>query len=154
MKIDKSSRHSRITGDFGEALVLYWLSKHGYECARVDHTGIDIIAKPPGEARQIGISVKTRSRTDAADTSYVSIPIENFSKAEQACKAFGCEPYFAIVVDGVKTIWAFILTMEKLQQLCPPGARVSSWQMTPGHVSRYLEDRDIMTFALKGDTKW
>lgn len=44
MPMQKSSRHAKTTGDFGEALVLYWLSRQGYECARVDHTGIDLIA--------------------------------------------------------------------------------------------------------------
>lgn len=44
MEINKSTRHSKITGDFSESLVLYWLSKYGFECALVDHTGIDIIA--------------------------------------------------------------------------------------------------------------
>ena len=43
MRISKSSWHSKITGDLGEALVLYWLSKHGFECARVDHTGNDAV---------------------------------------------------------------------------------------------------------------
>ena len=154
MKNDKSSRHSKITGDFGEALVLYWLSKRGYECARVDHVGIDLIAKPPGDQRQMGISVKTRSRTDASDTSYVSVPIDNYAKAMAACTAFGCEPYFAIVVDGAKTVWGFILSMEKLQRLCPPGERVSAWQMTPNHVRGYLEDHEIKTFTLDGGKNW
>ncbi len=39
MELSKSSRHSKITGDFAEHLVLYWLSKYGFECAKVDHTG-------------------------------------------------------------------------------------------------------------------
>ena len=39
MNISKSSRHSKITGDFGETLILYWLSKYGFECALVDHSG-------------------------------------------------------------------------------------------------------------------
>ena len=41
----KSSRHSKITGDFAEGFVLYLLSKRGFECARVDHMGIDLIAR-------------------------------------------------------------------------------------------------------------
>ena len=41
--INKSSRHSKITGDFAEGLVLYWLSKHSFESASVD--GDDYIAK-------------------------------------------------------------------------------------------------------------
>lgn len=47
MQINKSTRHTKITGDFGETVVLCWLSKYGFECAPVDHTGIDIIANNP-----------------------------------------------------------------------------------------------------------
>jgi hypothetical protein len=61
MNITKSSRHSKIAGDFGEALVLYWLSKHGFECARVDHTGLDLIARNPNTEEVMGISVKSRT---------------------------------------------------------------------------------------------
>ena len=50
----KSSRHSKITGNFGEALILYWLSKRGFECANVDHTGIDLIARRARESRLFG----------------------------------------------------------------------------------------------------
>ena len=45
MAFVKSTRHAKITGDFGEAAVLYYLSSSGFECARVDHTGIDLIAR-------------------------------------------------------------------------------------------------------------
>lgn len=34
MKITKSTRHAKITGDFGETLVLYWLSKYGFPSRR------------------------------------------------------------------------------------------------------------------------
>jgi Holliday junction resolvase-like predicted endonuclease len=62
MELSKSSRHSKITGDFAEAPVLYWLSKYGFECAKVDHTGIDLIARNPNSNELMGISVKSRSR--------------------------------------------------------------------------------------------
>ena len=62
MKLAKSSRHSKITGDFGESILLYLLSRHGFECARVDHTGIDLIARRPNSREVLGISVKSRSR--------------------------------------------------------------------------------------------
>ena len=42
MKLKKSTRHSKITGDFAEGLILYLLSKHGFECAKVDHVGMDL----------------------------------------------------------------------------------------------------------------
>lgn len=57
VRISKSTRHAKITGDFGETLVLYWLSKYGFECAPVDHTGIDIIARNPHTQEVLGISV-------------------------------------------------------------------------------------------------
>jgi len=60
--MNKSSRHSKIVGDFAESLILYWLSKSGYECARVDHTGIDIIAADKARQTRFGISVQGRSR--------------------------------------------------------------------------------------------
>ena len=94
MKINKSTRHAKITGDFGEAFVLYWLSKYGFECALVDHTGIDIIARNPHTQEVMGISVKSRSRNEGTENDSISIPNDNFAKAEAACAAFGCVPYF------------------------------------------------------------
>ena len=61
-KVFKCTRHSKIAGDYGEHLILYELSRQGYECARVDHTGIDIIARHPSKSQVMGISVKTRTR--------------------------------------------------------------------------------------------
>ena len=96
-----SSRHAKITGDFAEALVLYWLSRDGFECARVDHTGIDLIARNPYTGELMGISVKSRSRLrEGSGEESVTIPNDNFEKVEEACAAFGCVPYFAVVVDA------------------------------------------------------
>ena len=99
--MEKSSRHAKITGDFGEALVLYWLSRSGFECARVDHTGIDLIAKRPRSEERLGVSVKTRSRSPGTETDSVNIGRpDDFAKVAAACSAFQCVPYFAIVVDA------------------------------------------------------
>jgi len=99
MKITKSSRHSKIAGDFGESLVLYLLSKRGFECASIDHTGIDLIARHPRKPEIMGISVKSRTRTPGTENEYVIVKSGDFDKVEAACEAFGCLPYFAIVVD-------------------------------------------------------
>src|ERR1035438_1580604 len=96
--ISKSSRHPKITGNFGETLVLYWLSKHGFECASVDHTGIDLIARNPHTEEVMGISVKSRTRLHGAEGEYVKIDAEDFDKIHAACTAFNCSPYFAVVV--------------------------------------------------------
>jgi hypothetical protein len=54
MEIKKSSRHSTITGDFAERLVLYWLTKYGFECAYGDHLRVDIIARNPNNKELMG----------------------------------------------------------------------------------------------------
>ncbi len=98
LTIRKSSRHKKIAGDFGESLVLYWLSKYGFECAKVDHTGIDIIATKPGSNKRIGISVKARTRENGQQFDTVDIKSGDLKLAQQACDDFGCVPYFAIAV--------------------------------------------------------
>ena len=153
MKINKSSRHAKITGDFGEAVVLYWLSKYGFECAPVDHTGIDIIAKNPHTWEVMGVSVKSRSRTEGSEDEYVSIPNDNFDKADAACKAFGCKPYFAIVVDSGDTIRAFILSMEHLLRVFPKGKTASGWKMKDRNLKQYKDDPEIMWFEFKTNTE-
>jgi len=89
--VEKSSRHAKITGDFGESVVLYWLSRSGFECARVDHTGIDLIAKRPRSEERLGISVKTRSRVPGTETDSVNIgQARDLARVVEACSAFQC----------------------------------------------------------------
>jgi hypothetical protein len=40
MRIRKSTRHAKITGDFGEMAVLYWLSKYGCSFPQRNGTGV------------------------------------------------------------------------------------------------------------------
>lgn len=152
VKISKSSRHSKITGDFAESMVLYWLSKYGFECAKVDHTGIDMIARNPKSKELMGISVKSRSRNTGKEGQYVSIPKDNFDKAEKACKAFGCNPYFAIQVDEADTIWIFITSKKHLLELYPIGQQVSGWKMTKKHIEQYQLDSEIKIIKMSHNT--
>ena len=156
MKINKSSRHSKITGNFAENFVLYWLSKYGFECANVDHTGIDIIARNPHTNEVMGISVKSRSRNEGTEGTYLSIPNDNFDKIKRACNAFNCSPYFAIVVDEAGKIYCFILSLSKLLTLFPKGQRVCAWKMTKRHVENYYKDPEIkiFEFAYKAHSWW
>ena len=86
MEILKSSRHARITGDFGQAVVLYWLSKHGFECARVNHTGINIIARNPLTEELMGISVESRSWSAGKGQEHLSIPAPTSPRHEQRAR--------------------------------------------------------------------
>ena len=155
MKLTKSSRHSKITGDFGEAIVLYLLSRHGFECARVDHTGIDLIARRPNSKEVLGISVKSRSRQLGTESSNINLPHEGFVKAKAACDAFGCTPYFALVVDAGDRIRILLLSLRHVQKLCPGGKKVSAWPMTDSSLKKYYADSKIAIFELatRGE-KW
>jgi Holliday junction resolvase-like predicted endonuclease len=155
MKVIKSTRHAKITGGFGEALVLYWLSKYGFECALVDHTGIDIIARNPHSREVMGISVKSRSRKEGTEQTYVLIANDNFRKVDAACQAFNCIPYFAIVVDEEDTIRVFIISKDRLLACCPMRKLAAGWKMTARDLKRYAEDSEIKAFEFKTKTaRW
>ncbi len=156
IKINKSTRHSKITGDFAEGLVLYLLSKHGFECANVDHTGIDIIAKNPVTKEVMGISVKSRSRTEGTEGTSLSISNDNFEKVDSACKAFGCVPYFAFLIDEDSTIKLYILKKEHLLTIFPKGLAVVDWRMSPEWIQKYKEDKNIvsMEFEYRVNNWW
>ncbi len=148
-EIQKSSRHSKITGDFAEAMILYWLSKHGFECAMVDHTGIDVIAARPSSKERLGISIKSRSRVAGTFTSAVNIDIDHLAKCRVACEAFGCDPYYAIVVDAGQRIDAFIAPQEAFLEYAPASMSKCSWKMSDEWKRKYASDPRVMAFEME-----
>ena len=103
----------------------------------------------------MGISVKSRSRREGLEDEYVSIPTDSFDKANTACQAFGCIPYFALVVDGSDTLRAFIVPMKRLLDLFPKGKRGTGWKISHHYLRQYAKDPDIITFEFKTKTtKW
>ncbi|MFN5983205.1 MAG: hypothetical protein ACK479_07060 [Fluviicola sp.] len=153
MKIQKSSRHSKITGDFAESLILYWLSKYGFESAKVDHTGIDLIARNTVTNEVMGISVKSRSRNDGKEETALSITNDNFIKMDQACLAFNCQPYFALVIDELNSIKIFILRKEKLFDYFKEGKKSTFWKMSKSWLSKYDLDDEIIKIEFSHNTK-
>ena len=142
--MQKSSRHSKITGNFGEALILYWLSKRGFECADVDHTGIDLIARRPSSDEVLGISVKCRSRAEGTDETSVNLLHANDEKIEAACRAFRCVPYVAVVVDQGSAVRAYLATLQHVRTQYPG----QSWRMTQAMIKRYETDPHVESFEL------
>jgi Holliday junction resolvase-like predicted endonuclease len=151
--IHKSSRHSKITGDFAENLILYWLSKYGFECAKVDHTGIDLLARNPVNDELMGISVKSRSRNEGKEGQYVHIPNDNFYKINKACEVFNCQPYVAIVIDEDNKIKAYILSIDRLLQYFPMGRTAVGWKMSKSWIEKYNSDNAIIKFEFEHKTK-
>ena len=131
---------------------MYWLSKHGFECARLDHTGIDLIARHSHMDKPMGISVKSRSREPGKEYDYLSIPAGDFVKAKAACEAFVCIPYFAIVIDTGKIIRCFLLTMEHLQSLFKTTVSASGWKMSVKALADYAADPEVMAFEMETQT--
>lgn len=155
LELSRSSRHAKIAGDFGETLVLYWLSRHGFECARVDHTGIDVIALNPHTNERMGISVKTRTRTPGRERRHVILLPDEFEKVGAACQAFSCQPYFAFVVDAAGLIRVFITPMAKVLELFPCRADGSGWRMSAIHLEKYAHDPQIMIFEMQAKSgRW
>ncbi|WP_306581178.1 hypothetical protein [Dokdonella sp.] len=152
MQITKSSRHSKITGDFAERLILYWLSKYGFECAFVDHVGLDLIARNPQTKEVMGISVKSRSRSAGTEGTSINIPVEQLGKLDSACAAFDCVPYFAIVADQENQIDAFILAKSHLIAICSVGKSVIDFKMRKPHIASYLQDPEIRSFSFQTRT--
>jgi len=153
MKVKKSSRHSKITGNFAENLILYWLSKYNFECANVDHTGIDIIAKNPRTKELMGISVKSRSRKEGTEGGYLGISNENFDKIKKACRAFNCVPYFALVIDEKDKIYCFILSVKRLLEMFPKGETLVAWKMGEKYLNKYYKDKEIKVFKFNYKTR-
>jgi hypothetical protein len=155
MRILKSSRHSKITGDFAEGLVLYFLSKYGFECARVDHTGIDLIARNPRTKDLWGISVKSRCRVPGTESNCININRKDIDKARAACIAFKCTPYVAIVIDAANTIRVFLTSLDHLLEIFPPLKKASNWQVSRDWLARHRDDRKIMMLEFElTNAKW
>ncbi len=117
---DYSSNDSRITGKFAEHLVLYWLSKKGYECVLADHIGIDIIASKDGE--RLGIQVKSRSRKEnQTGSSYTKFtmpsPRKHIADVRKACEDFGCVACFAFVLDKENVIVGVLIPLENIEKI-------------------------------------
>lgn len=145
----KSSRHSKIVGDFGEAIVLYWLSKYGYECARIDHTGIDLIAREPNGTRIMGISVKSRDPLEHRKNAQINLPADQFVKVRRACEAFGCVPYFAFVVETSDAIRGFLVPLEHLEAIAGGASGgMRYWRMRETDLGTYVHDDRIRSFTL------
>lgn len=155
MDIAKSTRHSHITGLFAETFVLYWLSRDGFECSRIDHTGIDLLAENCRAGEFMGISVKSRSRY--AGNESVSISWKpDYQKVERACQAFRCKPYYAIVADTGDRIRIFLLSKEHFLRVAKQGKNTVHWGMTQKCLDLYGSDPQIkcVEFAISVNCWW
>lgn len=142
-----SINHKQIVGDFGEHLVLYLLSKNGYECVLANHVGIDIIVKDHKRAENLGISVKTRCRFEGKEKESVSIPKSNFYNLSKTCRIFNLIPYFAIVSDTEEEVSCMLFPYEELKKIIGK-AKNPSISMTEESRKKYKKNKNIKIFKL------
>jgi len=149
MDIEKSTRHSKIVGNFGEQFVANWLSRSGWEVALVDHTGIDIVAfdsKNPD--KRIGITVKSRTRDAGTENSPVYILKKNNGdrkKVMATCKGFACEPWVAVYVetDNKSDLYLTSLAHYDMAYRGTCAKATDDWKMTDTDQHKYKSDPEV-----------
>jgi hypothetical protein len=133
MGIVKSTRHSKIIGNFGEWTICNWLSRSGFEVAIIDHTGIDIIAYKPSPQERLGITVKSRSRITGKEEESVNIfsyqnSKDDRRKALSACKAFACDPWLAVYVEATNEADIYLTSLKNYdEKYRREGKAVDDW---------------------------
>jgi Holliday junction resolvase len=148
MQIDRSTRHQKIVGDFGEHLICNWLSRSGFEVSRVDHTGLDVVAYNPYLDERYGITVKSRTRVHGRESESVYVfRKEDRNKLLAACKAFGCAPWIAIYVESEAVADLYLTSLanydSKYRSTQSRDAVIEAWRMSANQVQGYAADTEV-----------
>ena len=155
MEINKSSRHQKIIGDFGEHLICNLLSRSGFEVTIINHTGIDLIAYHKSTQQRLGISVKSRTRTAGTEDDSINLFSYNGNKNDRqkvldACKAFACEPWIAIYVETTKYAEVYITSIDNYDKKYrgKQGKAVDNWKMNAYYKNKYEGDAFVKHIRL------
>ena len=152
--VEKSSRHQKIIGDFGENLICNWLSRSGYEVSIVDHTGIDIVAYNTKSQERLGITVKSRTRTEGKEKEPVNLfDSEGRQKLLDACGYFGCKPWIAVYVETTNCADVFLTSLENYDRKYHRERKTDVWSMRPKHMKNYDSDKKVMHLHIKFEPK-
>jgi Holliday junction resolvase-like predicted endonuclease len=148
VNIEKSTRHQKILGEFGEHVVCNWLSRSGFEVSIVDHTGIDLIAYHPETKQRMGITVKSRTRTPGRESESVNLlKKEDHKKLKEACESFGCEPWVGVYVESENHADLYLTNLAHyLARYGPKEGQIrviKDWKMKQKHRDQYLSDPDV-----------
>ena len=155
----KSTRHSKIIGDFGEFFVCDTLSKSGFEVLRVDHTGLDVIAYNVSNQRRLGITVKSRTRNEGKESDAVNVfsyqkRKDDRQKLLDACKAFGCEPWVAVYVENLNGADLYLTSLGTFDRY-HGGKAIETWKMDEKSKKRYQENPDVKQVSIQLNTsRW
>lgn len=150
MEIEKSTRHQKIIGDFGEGVLLNWLSRSGFEVCHVDHTGLDIIAYHPATKNRLGITVKSRTRNVGTENSNVNLLSYQKGKNDRqkllaACKSFACEPYLAVYIETTDSADIYLISLAHYDEKyrSREGRALDDWKMGKKYTEAYNKDPEV-----------
>lgn len=146
MAIEKSSRHSKIVGQFGESLVANLLSRSGFEVIFADHVGFDLIAFRTDVGR-LGISVKSRTRgTQSSEQVSVNLFDVADVKLEKSCYDFGLIPWIAVYVETESSGDLYLTSLANYKGGHSGGKKMLVWNMKQQHQDAYAQDQGVMHF--------
>lgn len=150
MSFQKSERHQKIIGQFGELLVCNRLSCSGFEDVMlVDHVGIDVIAYHK-DFGHLGISVKSRARNrKGSEEESVNLFASDDDKLERICNRLKLIPWIAVYAE-TKNGGDLYLTSLKNYRTFQAGnltpTKICVWNMRKKHKDAYALDNGVMHF--------
>lgn len=154
LEMKKSSRHTKIFGDFAENLICHWLSRSGFEASIVDHTGIDIVAYNPETKERLGITVKSSCATKGKERESVNLHrFKGWQKVLDACSYFGCIPWIAVYVETTNYANIFLTSLENYNYKYRRERKMDDWQIGPKHIKNYESDKNVMYVHFKFEGK-
>ncbi len=150
MEIEKSTRHAKIIGDFGEMILMNWLSRSGFEVVHVDHTGIDIVAYNLRTKERLGITVKSRTRTSGKEEDSVNVfsyqnNNDDRRKVTDACDAFGCIPWIAVYIEAKESADLYLTSLKNYDDKyrTREGKKIDDWKMNKKYMELYGTDSEV-----------
>jgi hypothetical protein len=149
MAIQRSERHQKIIGQFGEHLVCNRLSCSGFDVMLVDHVGIDVIAIRKGIGR-LGISVKsrTRARKDTEEES-VNLFRATENKLERVCKRLKLTPWIAVYAETERYGDLYLTSLKNYREKYARDTKVLVWEMRKTHKEAYGRDVEVMHYHVE-----
>ena len=120
----------------------------------VDHTGIDLIAYDHSTDQRFSLTVKSRTRNIAKETTAINVfssRKNDLQKLLDACKAFTCEPWIAIYVETADFTDVYLTSLENYDNKyrSKKGGVIHSWRMREKDTQRYDEDPSVKHIKIK-----
>jgi hypothetical protein len=135
------------------------LSRSGFDVARVDHVGIDIIASNPHSGERMGITVKSRTRIPGREDKSVTFfktKNNDREKLSVACKAFGCVPWIAIYSEGTLRgdLYLFSLKCYDARYRSQKRTTTDVWQVKEKYQQQYALDPEVRHIRIDFAGHW